>query len=312
MNNFYIFTMMYGAEYIDLFKRACFRSLNYPKNLESTRDKTWAIYTKREHFDALIELFKDSPFKLQLHAIEDSMRVAGCGFIKTTQCDSGVILLNGLRAQILNSIKTNQKILLAPPDTIFGDGTVPNLLKIGEGKDICVGVAHARVHPTVMDQIEYIGATDGAPSNARLVSLLTEHAHASWEFAEIGHKNNNSYVGGIAWSRIDNNLIAVQHRLPTPYLLSFNASDWAFWWSTVSFGALDHTWPGDRLYRQERFRYCGSSDACMILEITEKDKNVPPIVEKEALENQLGDAYCGDRIHHTTNRLFNVIWRSCD
>lgn len=309
MNNFYLFTMMYGKEYIETFKKACFRSINYPKNLASVRDKTWAIYTKKEHFAELIELFKNAPFKLELHAIEESMRVAGCGFIKTSQCDSGVILLNGLRTQILFCIKNNYKMLLAPPDTIFGDGTIPNILALGKDPGVCVGVAHARVHPTVLDHLEYIGATTGAPTNADLVSMLKEHAHASWEFAEIGHKNNNSFVGGIAWSRLSDSLISVQHRLPTPYLMSFDASDWSFWWGTVSFGALDHTWPGDRLYKQERFRYCGSSDACMILEITEKDKNVPPIVEKEALEDKIGDAYWGDRTHHSINRLFNVIWR---
>lgn len=300
---------MYGDKYIDLFKRACFRSLNYPKNLEALRGKTWAIYTKREHFMELADLFKDAPFKLELFSIDDSMRVAGCGFVKTSQCDSGVILLNGLRDQILFSIKNNYKIILAPPDTIFGDGTIPNMIAMGKDPGINVGVAHARVHPTVLGQLDYIGGTSGAPTNADLVRMLREHSHASWEFAEIGHKNNNSYVGGIAWNRLSDDLIAVQHRLPTPYLLSFDASDWGFWWGTVSFGALDHTWPGERLYRQERFRYCGSSDACMILEVTEKAMNVPPIVEKEALEHQLGDAYCGDRIHHLTNRLFNIIWR---
>jgi hypothetical protein len=309
MPNFYLFTMMYGAEYIDMFKRACYRSINYPKNLEAVRGKTWAIYTKREHFEELEKLFRDSPFKLELFIIEDSMRIAGCGFIKTSLCDSGVVLLNGIRNQMLFCIKNKIKMLFCPPDTIFGDGTIPNMLKMGEGEDVCVGVAHARVHPSILDELEYVGATKGAPSNANLVTMLREHAHASWEFAEINHKNNNSYIGGIAWTRLNHDLIAVQHRLPTPYLLSFNSSDWGFWWGTVSFGALDHTWPGERLYRQERFRYCGSSDACMILEITAKDKNVPPIVEKEALENELGDAYCGDRVHHQTNRLFNVIWR---
>lgn len=302
--------MMYGSSYIELFKRACFRSLNYPQNKEALQGKTWAIYTRKEHFDEITALFKDSVFKLELFAIEDSMRVAGCGFVKTSQCDSGVILLNGLRNHILFCLKNNFKMLLAPPDTIFGDGTVPNLIALAKDPGVCVGVAHARVHPTVLDHIEVMGATTGAPSNADLVGLLKEHGHASWEFAEVGHANNNSYIGGIAWTRVSDTLFSVQHRLPTPYLMSFDVTDWNFWWSTVSFGALDHTWPGDRLYRQERFRLVGSSDACMILEVTDKDKNVPPIVQKEALENELGDAYSGDGIHHSINRLFNVIWRS--
>lgn len=306
MQPFHIFTMMYGQHYIDLFKRATFRSLCWPKNKAALDGCDWHIYTRPEHFAELEGLFKDSQFKLKLFAIEDSMRVAGCGFVKTSQCDGGVILLNGLRQQIEICLKTGSKLLLAPPDTLFGDGTIPNLLILGQPKYSCVGVAHPRVLPKVLDQIEYLGATEGALNNRKLVKMALEHSHDSWKFAEIGHKNNNSYVGGIAWSKLSDNLVSVTHRLPTPYLLDFHPHDWDYWWGTVSFGALDHSWPGDRLIRQERFRYAGSSEACFIVEITDYDKNVPPIVEHK---QDLGDMYWGDRVHHSVNRLFNVIWR---
>lgn len=305
MQNTYIFTMLFGTHYIDLFRKACFRSLNWPKNREALHGMSWHIYTKPEHFEELTAMFKDSPFTLKLFEIESSMRIAGCGFVKTSQCDAGVILLNGLRAQIGICLKTQSKMLLAPPDTIFGDGTVPNLFKLGVQRYTCVGVAHPRVLPRVMEEIEYAAATSGGFSNRKLVALALEHSHDSWKLAEIGHKNNNSYVGGIAWTKLSDNLISVTHRLPTPYLLDFHPTDWDYWWGTVSFGALDHSWPGDRLIRQERFRYAGSSDACFIVEITDHDKNVPPLVEAKFS----GDEYWGDRVHHSVNRLFNVIWR---
>src|SRR5689334_5188235 len=100
MHNFTIFTMMYGEHYINLFKRAAFRSLNWPKNKARLLGKSWHIYTKREHFEELKELFKDSGFNLVLFEMGESMRVAGCGYVKTHQCDQGVIMLNGLRDQI--------------------------------------------------------------------------------------------------------------------------------------------------------------------------------------------------------------------
>lgn len=306
MHNFHIFTMVYGEHHIELFKRAVFKSLNWPKNKAMLEGKNWCIYTKREHFEDLDNLFKDSGFNLKLFEIGESMRVAGCGYVKTVQCEGGVILLNGLRDQIALCLQTQSKILFAPPDTIFGDGSVESILKADGDLDACVFVSHMRVLPKIIDQIEYMGATSGAISNEKLCQLSLENAHASWTQAEIDHKHNNSYVGGIAWKRIGEGLISVQHRLPTPYLIGFNRHDIDFWWSVVSFGALDHTWPGDRLVRQERMRYIGSSDAAFICEVTDHDKNCPPLIPPE---HRTGDAYWGDRIHHSTNRMFNVIWR---
>ena len=300
--------MFWGERHLDLFKRACFRSMNWPLNKASVpRGTIWNIYTKREHFEELDRLFKDSGFQLQLFELGESMRVAGCGMVPTRQCDAGVILLNGLRNDIAYSIQEKSKMLFAPPDTVFGDGSIYNLLSIGSGDGVCVSVAHPRVLPSVIEEIETLGATRGSMTNAQLVTLAMRYSHDSWKYAEIGHPQNNSYIGGIAWRELSRGLYSVSHRLPTPYLMDFTESDWSWWWGTVSFGALDHTWPGERLIRQQRMRYVGSSDACFIAEITDADKNVPPIVQEN--HRPRDDGYWGDGVHHATNRLFNVIWR---
>lgn len=309
--NFHIFSMFYGQHYVDLFRRACFRSLNWPKNQLVLTGRTWNVITTTDHFDEVKKIFEGSPFKLQLFGIGEFQGVAGCVNVKTSQCDGGVLMLNGLRDQIVFCLQNNSKLLLAPPDTIFGDGTVDNLLTLGSEPETCVAVAHPRVLPSILEPIEYDGSTDGAISNQKLVSLSMKHAHDSWKFAEIGHKHNNSYMGGIAWKRLSESLISVTHRLPTPYFMGFNRSDWDYWCGTVSFGALDHSWPGDRLIRQERLRVVGSSDACFIAEVTDHDKNVPPVLTDETRERlPLNDDYWGDRLHHSVNRLFNVIWKA--
>lgn len=306
--NFHLYTAVYGSKHIDLFRRACFRSMNWPLNGAAVESRSWHVLTKPEHFDEISRIFEGSQFKLKLFAIEESQRVAGCGMVRTSQCDSGVILLNGFKQQMQFCLSNKSKMILCPPDTVFGDGTIPNLLSLGVGEGVCVAVAHARVLPNVIEEIETLAATRGAMSNSQLVSMAFNYPHASWEYAEAFHENNNSYVGGISWRELDKGLYSVTHRLPTPYLLDFNITDWDYFWGTVSFGALDHSWPGDRLYRQERIRVCGSSDACFIVEITDSDQNVPPIVEKrkEAIDP---DSYWGDRVHHSTNRLFNIILR---
>lgn len=310
---FHLYSALYGDHYINLFKRACFKSLNWPKNQAALKGSTWNIYTKKEHFPQFEEIFKDSVFNLQFFEIGESIRVAGCGMIPFAQCDSGVVLLDGLRQQIYYSMKEKSKMLLAPPDTVFGDGTIPNLLKLGEGPGTCVSVAHPRVLPGILDEIEYASATSGAISNAKLVTMAFEHAHDAWKLADINHPENNSFIGGIAWKKLDENLWSVQHRLPTVYLASFNELDWDFFWSQVSWGGWDHRWPAENLMRQERQRYAGSSDACFIAEITDWDKNVPPKVHQNVRtfvqSTDEKDLYGMHHYHNGINRQTNVIFR---
>lgn len=308
MSNFHLFTMMYGSHYIELFRRACFKSINWPLNRAAVEKRVWNIYTKRDHFEELGQLFKDSPFELRLYEITDSMRVAGCGFVKTSQCDGGVILLNGLRDQIAYSIENKSKMLFCPPDTIFGDGSVPSLLAIGSGSGACVSVAHPRVLPSVLDEIDILGATRGAITNAQLVTMAFKHAHDSWKYGEVGHEKNNSFIGGISWRKLSDGLYSVCHRLPTVYLADFNGSDFDFFWGQVSFGGWDHRWPAENLIRQERQRYVGSSDAAFIVEITEWDKNVPPEVSGRPPAGH-EDAYWNGHYHNGINRQTSVIFR---
>lgn len=309
MHNFQIFTMAWGSHYVQMFNRACFKSLNWPKNKAATQGSTWNIYTKREHFDEFTSIFDGAGFELRLFDIGDSVRVAGCGFVKASQCDAGVILLAGLRDQIARCLHEKKKCLFAPPDTIFGDGSVPGLLGLGSIPGSCVAVAHPRVLPAIIDEIEYFGATRGGVDNVHMVSLAMRHAHDSWKYAEMGHPKNNSFVGGISWRQLEPGLFAVTHRLPTVYLADFIPQDFDFFWGQVSFGGWDHRWPAENLLRFERQRYVGSSDAAFIVEVTEWDKNVPPEVDKKHLVGHAEDAFWNSHYHNGINRQTSVIFR---
>lgn len=303
--------MVWGSHHISLFRRACFKSLTWPKNYAAIKGSTWNIYTKSEHVEEIAEIFKstDLDFDVRLIPIEDTVQVAGCGTVKTKNVDAGVILLNGLRNQIYSCMKEDAKCLLAPPDTLFSDGTVSTLLEVGQQRGSCVAIVHPRVLPSILDDIEYLGATSGVPSNAKLVSLSFERAHDSWKYADIMHEKNNSYIGGISWRRLSSNLYSVNHRLPTCYLLDFTANDWTYWWGVVSFGALDHRWPGENLIRQGRYKLIGSSDAAFACEITDWNANVPPELPKEHKLPVDHGLYHGDGLHHLTNKHFEVIFR---
>ena len=310
MPNFHIYSAFWGDHYVNLFRDACLRSLMWPKNLEVIKGCRWNIFTKKAHFGQIEEIFKDKPFSVNVFEIGEGLDIAGCGKVPTIQCDSGVILLKGIQQEVLYSLKQKSRMILAPPDTIFGDGTVGNLLKLGSVPTSCVAVAHARVLPSILEDIAVLGATRGSISNAHLVTLAFKHAHDSWKFCEVGHEDNRSIIGGISWKELEKGLYSVVHRLPTHYLVDFIDSDWSFWWSQVSFGSWDHKFPAENMIRQERQRYAGSSDACFIVEVTEWDKNVPFQIDKSKL---IGipheDAFFAGQFHNTINRQTSVIFR---
>lgn len=311
--NFHMFSMFWGAHHLDLFKRACYRSLNWDANLSALQGREWHVYTLPEHFEDLERLFNGGPFKLILKPIGESMRVSGCGMVRTAQCDAGVVLLNGLRDQIAYSIQNRSKMLFCPPDTLFGNGTIPNLLTIGQGPATCVAVSHPRVLPAMFEDLESICATRGALSNPQLVTLAFRHAHDSWKYADVVHKNNSSFVGGIAWRELEKGLYSVTHRLPTVYLADFLPMDYDFFWGQVSFGGWDHRWPAENLIRHERMRLVGSSDACFIVELTDHDKNVPPELPLETKQELARrgevDGYWNSHYHNSINRQFTTIFR---
>lgn len=307
--NFHLYSAFYGEHYFKLFKNACFRSLSWPLNREALKGATWNIFTPKEYFERVEQLLEPAGFKVNLFELGPQIQIWGVGRAPITHCDQGIILADGLRHQIRYSIEKNSKMLMAPPDTLFGDGSIANILAIGSQPGTCVSVAHSRVLSDILDDIDLMGATKGAITNAELVTLSFKHAHASWTNAEIGHPKNSSYVSGVAWRKLNKNLWSVQHRLPTVYLASFTPSDWDFWFSQNGFGSWDHRWPAENLVRQERQRFVGSSDAAWIVEITDWDKNVPPDVDRTHLQGAPDDHYWTSHYHNQINRQTNVILR---
>jgi hypothetical protein len=139
--------------------------------------------------------------------------------------------------------------------------------------------------------------------NGPLVALAWRHLHDAWVHGERGHANQSSYVGGVEWWRV-NNLIQGTHRLPSPYLIQFTKEDLQYFKSAISFGNFDHVWPSDILIPRGRQRYLGSSDAAFIVEITDPNKNVPPIIE-----NQPKTGFWKDHLQNRSNAQIIFTFR---
>ncbi len=256
-----LLTIVYGAPHIELFRKAAMKSLAQPLNRKCFYDENtrWNICTDDNAFDFLRRTIDAFFPELELNFISRSdLR----DYIDPIQ--SATIW------QIKEAIKNKSKVILAPPDTIFGNGTIPGLLKAVKKDNDCVAVAHPRVLPSILDHDFTL------LNNAELVELTWKHLHKSWSDAMIGREGFNFRAGGVQWEYVNHNIRGT-HMLPSPYLLQFIVADLDFFQTQISFGSFDHIWSSKMLIPQGRRVYANSSEDAFIVEITDQHKNVPPI-----------------------------------
>lgn len=293
-----IFTMVWGETHTDWFERACARSLAWPKNQAAIRGSTWNIMSKKEDSEKVLKIAQSVGVKTLVYT-ELPAELEG------NAPNMGHYMLQALLAMMNVCLKDGSQLLTAPPDTIFSDGTIQNLIQMAKYGATCVAVPHARVSPSIFGSLK-----DGALSGPELVRRLFKHAHKSWSLCEIGLRESCSFVGGISWQKLDQNLYAVQHRLPTVYLSNFTAGDLSFFQQPHDgyppvYGYWDHVWP-TLLVKDQRQRTVGSSDAAFILEVTKEDLNVPPMTQSNPHEP---DAFWRNEYHNGINRQFSYIMR---
>lgn len=276
---------VWGEEYTDQFLRATAKSIAFPENRKAMKDITWNIFTDEEQIEKIDKY-------LEIHLPETKIIIRDLKLLR----DRIDYLHSGIIWQIKQCLKDKARMLLLPPDSIFGDKTIQNLITLGKEDKSCVLVPHPRALPSILDE-EY-------ESNASLVNKAWKHLHRSWSDAEEGGDRQNSFIGGVSWEKLDEKMFAVKHLLPTPYFCDFTEEDLKFFETSPGIGNIDHVWPS-MLVNQERLKYCGSSDSCFIVEVTARDKNLPP-VQRGADTTQ----FWRKHPHNVFNKQIACIFRS--
>lgn len=291
-----IYTVVWGS-YVDWFRRALIPSLAWPQNKAalSHPETRWHIYGD---LDDTQRIYEATSLVLPPHQVE----------LKPKVMDKGqVSLLGSLMQTMRRCIDEKKPMLTAPPDTIFSEGSISALLEYGEAPDTCVAVPHPRVLPGLMSEL-----TKEPISNSKLVSLaLEKYPHPAWTTANIELSISGTFVGGLAWQKLEPNLYAVQHRLPTVYLANFNEEDRKFFSKPYKqvppqYGMWDHEWPGVVLIPTERQRTIGSSDIAFIVECTEHFKNVPT---QRLVNPENPTAFHRDEYHNKVNAMYYSCFR---
>ncbi len=268
-----IFTVVWGEAHLNWFEKGLVRSMGWPKNRAVIQHAIWMIFTMPSEIGRVKEIAGRILPADQISCIP-LMHVLN-GALPTAHN----FLFNALTATMHSCVAENAQFLMAPPDTVFSEGSIPTLIEMGDPTSTCIAVAHPRVHPSILNHVSEKEPVTGA--GITRLAFDPEHLHRTWSDAEVGREMVNSYSGGVSWRRLASNLIACSHRLPTVYLANFYASDINFFMHPKhgrpqSFGHWDHEWPSE-LTNHGRQRIVGSSDAACIVELTDPENNIPPV-----------------------------------
>lgn len=289
------FTAVWGEQHLDWFEKFCLKSLSWRQNAAALEGVTWVFLTRDEHRPRIEKAIADSGIKIK----DLEFMVLPPDFDKNPHA-AGAFMLQGFLMEMGRCITFGAQSLTAPPDTIFGEGSVMNMREMARARDSVVFAVHTRVTPSIESEISF------PTSNAKLVTAAWKHLHKTWEDAQDGLEKTNSYIGGVSWAYLDHGLYSVCHRLPTPYLINFTPEDLTYFKAQLHYGVIDHFWPHECLIDFERMRVCGSSDAAFMVEVTPADRNIPPI---EHYRHDEPDLFFRNLKHNKANRLFRVILR---
>lgn len=261
-----IFTPIWGEKHVQLFEKALAMSLAWPKNNNLIQDAYWAITTDSQ--ESLNRIAKT------VNKLSPQGKLEGfiTKELTSPNVDTGMILIETLKTTAKRCLKENSPMLIATPDFIYGDGTLFAFQATAAEKGTCASIAHMRVLPSVIKRINAFKT----PSNKELVCCAFDHPHISWEDSD-----NRLYKSGLRKWKVEEHIYAVQHFMPSPFYINFLEEDLEHLseWNDnrpPGFGLVDHLWP-TRLIKSGRLRFIGSSDLAVMIEITDEDKNVPPV-----------------------------------
>lgn len=284
-----LFTLCWGEPYCTWFEQALVKSLLWPLNFCALTEYAieWNIYTRDQDRERLRAIAERLGIPLQFHPFNISH-------------SSGETLQPCLLDHVRNCQMTGHAAFIAPPDTIFGDGTIGAICDVGRLPKICVAVPHVRINAGALG-----GVTDQAMSNAELVSFAWKNLHPTWRDANAALANTNSRLGGVSWREIRPDLYTVTHRLPTCYLANVDMTDVEWFTRQYETGTWDHTFPA-KWVKEQRQRTIASSDGAFMVELTREHENIPAC---EPTNPDEPDAFWRDVEHNYVARNVVSIFR---
>jgi hypothetical protein len=240
---------VWGEKHLDLLARYTLPSLMAPENLPALKlRKIYAVICGLCH-------------EAELAAAIVEASLAPLPVEVTTVCSGDVRdPRHGLIETIQLCLQRGSRMLLTMPDTVYGGGSVTNLMRAAAGTPLTIAAAHVRVN-------EDVWFREFGP---RLWHDNRSLVQAAWSIGACGPcdttRENVCWAGGIGWASVNPDTRLLIHYLPTPYLCWWTDFDLGWWHQQPTFGCIDHVWP-QHLIAQHRFAVAGSSDLFFAVEL---------------------------------------------
>lgn len=297
-----IYSPCWGAKHLNLLENGLIKSFLWPKNFEVIRHASWTVLAHVSERQKVYDLVSKVVDVNRIDIIESHMPV------EQLTAKRGVEMNTALIHVINDCLGDDAQMLMATPDFIFGDGTIPNLVQAAKQRETCVGMPHPRVLPQILDHITHEPLT-----NNELFDLATHYPHKAWVSSERGTDPSGSHVGGICWRRRGRRVFMGAHRMPSPYLVNFRKDDLDFFSRNddekrAAFGAWDHGW-ACALIEQGRQRTILGSDIAFMAEVTSPEDNWPTMMRPNHNEP---DSFWHEDLNHQMNRQFIFGMRGVD
>ncbi len=293
----HIFTPAWGQKHISLMSHALGRSFHWKKNYAEVERAKWHLVSTPEDAPAVLALAKEILPDATVDILVDPRL--------TQHSNPGFALALAVMKAMDACLADGSPMLMATPDFVYGNGTIRAMMDIADRPGVCAGMAHIRVKPSYLNAID--NSISPVPSNAQLMHMAFAHAHDTWRDVQCGADPTMSYHCGVTWKWIGCGLAAVQHHMPSPFLVNFLPKDAELWQnkSDPGFGFWDHDWP-TFLLRDERMRWIGSSDAAFMAEVTDPLANLAKLLPRNPIDP---DAFFKDAYHCKIQRQFVTIFR---
>lgn len=259
-----IFTPVWGPKHQGLLRYALCTSLAWSKNFPVCEEAEWLLTTDSE------ESFSEAKKTIKSFFPKATAIPFIYPEISRPGVDSGMLLIKSLQETVNICLRENSPMLMATPDFVYGNGTIDTFQQIADEPGSCATIANIRVLPNIIPTLSK------ERSNSDLVGVAFEQLHPSWR-----ESPKNLYRGGVRWRSTSPGIYAVEHFMPSPFYVNFTEDDknhFREWHERrpPGFGLWDHVWP-THLLEDGRLRFIGGSDAALMIEITDEDKNVPPL-----------------------------------
>lgn len=288
-----IFCPVWGQKHLTLLREALCASLFWSSNERCVKDAEWLITTDSEA--SANEIRKIIYYYFTGAKCKEFIYPE----ISRPGVDSGMLLIKSVQEAVDICLRDNSPMLMATPDFIYGNGTIDAFYDVAHEPGTCATIANVRVLPSFLEDMP-----DPEMSyHGHFTDRIFRHLHPSWK-----ESPKNLFRGGVNVIELTHSkLYAVQHFMPSPFFVNFLPEDKQHFreWherKPPGFGLWDHVWPS-HLLSEGRLRYIGSSDAAVMAEVTDEDKNVPPL-------NKPGEkGFFRDHFHNNIQSQFVTIFR---